>query len=81
MLNQVIHKHTKLSTEGLIIVLNQVTKLEMWKTGYICTSQFIVLARIGAKRVNQAIGGSGREQVTLNCGGSTAGKVFPPCKG
>ena len=38
----------------------------------------VVLARKGAKRVNQAIGGSGREQITVNCGGSAAGVVLPP---
>ena len=38
----------------------------------------VVLARKGAKRINQAIGGSGREQITVNCGGSAAGVVLPP---
>ena len=38
----------------------------------------VVLARKGAKRVNQAIGGSGREQITVNCGGSASGMVLPP---
>ncbi|XP_076446127.1 uncharacterized protein LOC143283731 [Babylonia areolata] len=38
----------------------------------------IVLAEKGARRVNQAIGGSGREQVTVNCAGSAAGLVLPP---
>ena len=38
----------------------------------------VVLAKRGSRRVNQAIGGSGREQVTVNCGGSAAGQVLPP---
>lgn len=38
----------------------------------------VVLARKGAKRVNQRIGGSGREQITVNCCGSASGKMLPP---
>ena len=37
----------------------------------------IVLARCGARRVNQSIGGSGREQITVNCAGAASGKVLP----
>ncbi|GFO08331.1 hypothetical protein PoB_003483600 [Plakobranchus ocellatus] len=39
----------------------------------------VVLATKGAKRVNQHIGESGREQITVNCCGSASGKVLPPC--
>ncbi|KAK3764026.1 hypothetical protein RRG08_004390 [Elysia crispata] len=38
----------------------------------------VVLATKGAKRVNQHIGGSGREQITVNCAGSASGKSLPP---
>ncbi|GFO02955.1 pogo transposable element with krab domain [Plakobranchus ocellatus] len=38
----------------------------------------IVLARKGSKRVNQSIGGSGREQITVNCCGVATGKMLPP---
>ena len=37
----------------------------------------IVLARKGSKRVNQIIGGSGREQITVNCCGAATGKMLP----
>lgn len=38
----------------------------------------VVLATKGSKRVNQHIGGSGREQITVNYSGSASGKVLPP---
>ncbi|GFO14005.1 pogo transposable element with krab domain [Plakobranchus ocellatus] len=38
----------------------------------------IVLARRGARRVNQTIGGSGKEQITVNCAGSAADNALPP---
>ena len=38
----------------------------------------IVLAEKGSKRVTQNIGGSGREQITVNCAASASGKVLPP---
>lgn len=37
-----------------------------------------VLAEKGAKRVTQSIGGSGREQITVNCAVSASGKTLPP---
>ncbi|GFO05301.1 Dde-domain-containing protein [Plakobranchus ocellatus] len=37
----------------------------------------IVLAARGSKRVNQSIGGSGREQVIVNCAAAATGKLLP----
>ncbi|XP_065642543.1 uncharacterized protein LOC136074166 [Hydra vulgaris] len=38
----------------------------------------IILAKRGASRVSQRIGGSGREQITVNCACSACGHVLPP---
>lgn len=48
------------------------------ETGFVTDPKSdIVLAARGAKRVNQSIGGSGREQVTVNCAASANGKLLP----
>lgn len=49
------------------------------ETGFVTDPKSqVVLAAKGSKRVNQHIGGSGREQITVNCSGSASGKVLPP---
>ena len=49
------------------------------ETGFVTDPKSdVVLARRGSRRVNQTIGGSGKEQITVNCAGSAAGKVLPP---
>ncbi|GFR81703.1 jerky protein [Elysia marginata] len=38
----------------------------------------IILARKGSHAVVQSIGGSGREQISVNCCASASGKILPP---
>ena len=49
------------------------------ETGFVTDPKSdVVLARRGSRRVNQTIGGSGKEQITVNCAGSASGCVLPP---
>ena len=49
------------------------------ETGFVTDPKTqIVLAEKGASRVTQSNGGSGREQITVNCACSASGQILPP---
>ncbi|XP_065675800.1 uncharacterized protein LOC124807481 isoform X2 [Hydra vulgaris] len=66
-----------LKNAGIINLPSQIFNSD--ESGFITDpKEQIVLAKRGASRVSQSIGGSGREQITVNCACSASGHILPP---